>query len=717
MTIIKRELQYASRLEKPIATVVLESGVLDLLKDRRYGRLAFCLGHDLSMDVTADPGTVQFDQQVAQLARRLAARLPMTAISLRDPAQVSKLPINVSLTPLQQAGLNEAAQTWDVPESILQAFQQVAQLTRELQQSILDVGASPRRLSPRPRRVAPPELVPPPYPAVHALVIQVVRVLGLDMAADWSSAPIRMLLDQLVDGQQSPGSIRITRPEYDPIPSLDTFAYPIHFYPDPRQYTGLRESDELVAVYDDTCPFVIHDHELMTALLHFHTHGLFDVIRQLERAFWDHDVGMQQRRISSGIYKGMVVEDVLDQYHAAVIESEVTEVQRAAEHIWPNISVKATGCHRHSQGHHIFVSYRQADGEHDAGLITNHLSAIGYDVFLDRDCLGHFPRDEESLLRNVYGAGVFIMVLTPGYLDIDKLNDWNDWCRKELEAAVESGRVIVPFQCSTCPEPFPVFQKLNSERVRLKLTALKVVKLLGTSPQEVLMSIHSELQRSPLMAAFVPPILPDAVRQLGIDVDGKQGVFQKDSIVTIKFRVSGVIKRVCLELVDVDCNQVTRILELAYLCHSGLNIYEWHVNSTTDAGCYVVVVSAYDEPALCRRSTQFKYISEHTLRTQIGFLRSADTELQLIRPEYSLQHFKQNYTTTVKSTYLDVDVGTSPSLEAFDEDVDILINFLLPATASLADLRIQLQTKSQTCLFYFEAQVQHRFIETTNVSF
>eukprot|EP00045_Choanoeca_perplexa_P008611 m.80874 g.80874 ORF g.80874 m.80874 type:complete len:164 (+) comp14561_c0_seq23:282-773(+) len=112
MTIIKRELQYASRLEKPIATVVLESGVLDLLKDRRYGRLAFCLGHDLSMDVTADPGTVQFDQQVAQLARRLAARLPMTAISLRDPAQVSKLPINVSLTPLQQAGLNEAAQTW-----------------------------------------------------------------------------------------------------------------------------------------------------------------------------------------------------------------------------------------------------------------------------------------------------------------------------------------------------------------------------------------------------------------------------------------------------------------------------------------------------------------------------------------------------------------------------------------------------------------------------
>eukprot|EP00045_Choanoeca_perplexa_P008609 m.80878 g.80878 ORF g.80878 m.80878 type:complete len:60 (+) comp14561_c0_seq23:637-816(+) len=38
----------------------------------------------------------------------------------------------------------------DVPESISQAFQQVAQLTRELQQSILGVGASPRRLSPRP---------------------------------------------------------------------------------------------------------------------------------------------------------------------------------------------------------------------------------------------------------------------------------------------------------------------------------------------------------------------------------------------------------------------------------------------------------------------------------------------------------------------------------------------------------------------------------------
>ena len=89
----------------------------------------------------------------------------------------------------------------------------------------------------------------------------------------------------------------------------------------------------------------------------------------------------------------------------------------------------------------IFISYRNADGAQYARILQLELEKYGYKVFLDYEELidGIFGDD---IAKAIQSATVFIMVLTPQYLEKTSEND--NWVAKEIRMALESGKHFVP---------------------------------------------------------------------------------------------------------------------------------------------------------------------------------------------------------------------------------------------------------------------------------
>ena len=88
----------------------------------------------------------------------------------------------------------------------------------------------------------------------------------------------------------------------------------------------------------------------------------------------------------------------------------------------------------------VFVSYRR----HDAGwalAVFQDLFHNGYDVFIDYDGIasGNF---ETAILENIRARAHFLVLLTPTALE--RTGDPKDWMRREIEAALDSHRNIVP---------------------------------------------------------------------------------------------------------------------------------------------------------------------------------------------------------------------------------------------------------------------------------
>jgi TIR domain len=88
----------------------------------------------------------------------------------------------------------------------------------------------------------------------------------------------------------------------------------------------------------------------------------------------------------------------------------------------------------------VFVSYRRTD-ESWALAIFQDLTQHGYDVFIDYDGIasGNF---ETAILENIRARAHFLVLLTPTALD--RCGDTKDWMRREIEAALDSQRNIVP---------------------------------------------------------------------------------------------------------------------------------------------------------------------------------------------------------------------------------------------------------------------------------
>src|SRR5262249_32754045 len=87
-----------------------------------------------------------------------------------------------------------------------------------------------------------------------------------------------------------------------------------------------------------------------------------------------------------------------------------------------------------------FVSYRRSDESWGLAIFQD-LTHNGYDVFIDYEGIasGNF---ETVILENIRARAHFLVLLTPTALE--RCGDPKDWMRREIEAAIDSRRNIVP---------------------------------------------------------------------------------------------------------------------------------------------------------------------------------------------------------------------------------------------------------------------------------
>jgi tetratricopeptide (TPR) repeat protein len=88
----------------------------------------------------------------------------------------------------------------------------------------------------------------------------------------------------------------------------------------------------------------------------------------------------------------------------------------------------------------VFISYRRTNIPWALAIFQN-LTQFGFDVFFDFTGIasGDF---ENAILENIHARAHFLVLLTPSALE--RCGDPSDWLRREIEAALESRRNIVP---------------------------------------------------------------------------------------------------------------------------------------------------------------------------------------------------------------------------------------------------------------------------------
>ena len=88
----------------------------------------------------------------------------------------------------------------------------------------------------------------------------------------------------------------------------------------------------------------------------------------------------------------------------------------------------------------VFISYRRADEVWGLAIFQD-LSQHGYDVFIDYEGIAS-GKFETVILENIRARAHFLVLLTPTALE--RCGDPKDWMRREIEAALDSRRNIVP---------------------------------------------------------------------------------------------------------------------------------------------------------------------------------------------------------------------------------------------------------------------------------
>jgi hypothetical protein len=133
-------------------------------------------------------------------------------------------------------------------------------------------------------------------------------------------------------------------------------------------------------------------------------------------------------------------------------ERDEAHQKRKYAHVQSNCSIRYLVMGRIEKT--VFISYRRTD-EPWALAVFQNLTQHGYDVFIDFEGIasGDF---ETVILENIRARAHFLVLLTPTALE--RCLDPEDWMRREIEAALESRRNIVPlllegFDFSTPPIP------------------------------------------------------------------------------------------------------------------------------------------------------------------------------------------------------------------------------------------------------------------------
>lgn len=96
---------------------------------------------------------------------------------------------------------------------------------------------------------------------------------------------------------------------------------------------------------------------------------------------------------------------------------------------------------RGNPNNRVFLSYRRANSSYIGRSVFQDLRAAGYDVFFDVEGLDSGDLSQ-VILRQIAARPHFVVILAPGSLE--RCADPNDWLRREIEYALETGRNVVP---------------------------------------------------------------------------------------------------------------------------------------------------------------------------------------------------------------------------------------------------------------------------------
>jgi tetratricopeptide (TPR) repeat protein len=123
----------------------------------------------------------------------------------------------------------------------------------------------------------------------------------------------------------------------------------------------------------------------------------------------------------------------------------------------------------------VFISYRRTNFPWAKAIFQN-LHERGYDVFLDYTGIasGDFER---IILKNIRARAHFLVLLTPSALE--RCGDPADWLRREIEAALDGQRNIVPLML----EGFDFGTPAIAEQLTGKLAALKQYNAVSVPPE------------------------------------------------------------------------------------------------------------------------------------------------------------------------------------------------------------------------------------------
>ena len=136
-----------------------------------------------------------------------------------------------------------------------------------------------------------------------------------------------------------------------------------------------------------------------------------------------------------------------------------------------NIKQVFTASHMQNKDFDVFISYRRTDskgkisGSYIARTISQALKLRHYKVFFDySECTdGEF---EKIIIPAVRSSKIFLIVLTKNALD--RCKDPNDWVRKEISTAIESGCKIIPvnpdYQFNGCSSFLPEDLDITKEQ-------------------------------------------------------------------------------------------------------------------------------------------------------------------------------------------------------------------------------------------------------------
>ena len=164
----------------------------------------------------------------------------------------------------------------------------------------------------------------------------------------------------------------------------------------------------------------------------------------------------------------------------------------------------------------VFISYRRATGSIWALAIAQNLTQHGYDVFFDFQGIssGDF---EQVILQNIRARAHFLVLLTPSALE--RVDDPNDWLRREIIAAMEERRNIVPIML----EGFDFATPAIGNRLVGPLAKLKAYNGL-TVPVEYFDEAMNRLRNRHLNTAVGAVLHPASITAAGAATEQKEAV-------------------------------------------------------------------------------------------------------------------------------------------------------------------------------------------------